>query len=323
MVATEPASTLLGDPDGLQLRVLALGAAVQQLWVPDASGRRADVVLGSDDLSAYTSEPPDYFGAVVGRVANRISGGVLRIGGTTHRLAVNEGDTTLHGGPGGFHARTWDVVDLGDRHVSLELVSPDGDQGFPGTLTVRVTYRVTGREVTVDYRATTDATTPVNLTQHSHVNLTGAGTISGHRLQVAASRYTPVDEQRLPLGEHREVAGTRFDLRSATPLATVLDAGGLDHNFVLDGPADRPAAVLSDPVSGRVLEVLTDRPGLQVFTGNAFHSVYPPYAGIALETQAFPDSPAREGEPGWPSILLHPGEVWRSRTTWRFSAEPV
>jgi aldose 1-epimerase len=313
----------IGDPDGLQLRVLALGAVVQQLWVPDATGRRVNVVLGSDDLSAYTHEPPDYFGAVVGRVANRISGGALQIGGTTHRLAVNEGDNTLHGGPAGFHTRTWDVVEVGDHHVSLQLVSPDGDQGFPGTLSVRVTYRVTDREVAVDYRATTDATTPVNLTQHSHVNLTGAGTVAGHRLQVAASRFTPVDEHRLPLGEHRDVAGTPFDLRSPTPLAPVLATGGLDHNFVLDGPSDSPAAVLSDPVSGRVLEVFTDRPGLQVYTGNAFHSRYPPYAGIALETQAFPDSPAHQGEPGWPSILLEPGEVWQSRTRWRFSTGPA
>jgi aldose 1-epimerase len=323
VVATEPGSALLGDPDGLQLRVLALGAVVQRLWVPEASGRRVNVVLGSRDLSAYTCEPPDYFGAVIGRVANRISGGVLQIGGTPYRLAVNEGDSTLHGGPAGFHTRTWDIVDVGDLHVSLELVSPDGDQGFPGTLTVRVTYRVTDREVIVDYRATTDATTPVNLTQHSHVNLAGAGTVAGHRLQVAASRFTPVDEHRLPLGEHLDVAGSRWDLRSPTPLSGVLAAGGLDHNFVLDGPPVSPAAVLSDPASGRVLEVFTDRPGLQVYTGNAFHSLYPPYAGIALETQAFPDSPAHEGEPDWPSILLEPGQVWRSRTTWRFSAGPA
>ena len=325
----------LGVPDGLRVAVLSLGATVQSLEVPSPAGP-VDVVLGLADLEGYLAEPPDYFGAVIGRCANRIGGAAFSLDGHAFELPANDGANTLHGGPDGFHRRLWDVVDSSGDSVTLRLVSPDGDQGFPGEVTVEVAYRVTRDELSFTWTATTDAPTVVALTHHGHLQLGGeaAGSVEDHVLRVAADSFTPVGPDLLPTGSIEPVAGTALDLRSGRPLSDVLAgddeqlrlARGLDHNYVLTAGAG-PAATLSHPASGRVVELFTDQPGLQVYSGNFFDgskvgkggAAYGPRAGIALEPQAFPDAIHHEGEPGWPSVALRPGEVRTSTTRWRFS----
>jgi len=330
----------LGADDGLRLCVLDLGAVVQSLWVPDASGHRANVVLGSSDLAGHLAGADDYYGAVVGRYANRIAGAEIVLDGRTHPLAVNHGAHTLHGGSDGFDRRLWHVDHVDHRTMTFSLVSPDGDQGFPGQVRASVSYEVDADRIRISYRAESDATTVVNLTQHAHFNLAGegSGSVDTHLLQVAASRFTPVGPDLIPTGELREVDGTPLDLRSPRAVGSVLRSGheqvrrgrGLDHNFVLDHAADEPAAVLSDPLSGRTLTLFTDQPGIQVYSCNfqdgthvgTSGSTYRQGDGIALETQCFPDAPHHEGEPGWPSAVLRPGETYRRSTVWAFSARP-
>lgn len=325
----------LGEEDGLQLRVLDYGAAVQELWVPDRQGRRANVVLGAPDLAGYTKVPSDFFGAVIGRCANRIDRARIRVAGVEHRLVPNEGQLTLHGGPEGFHRRLWTVEEHTTHSLTLGLISPDGDQGFPGELTAHVHYALGDAQVSIDYSATTTAATVVNLTNHAHFNLAGesSGSIDHHLLSIDADRFTPVRSDMIPLGPLTEVADTALDLRIPTLIQrarTARDrqirvAHGLDHNYVLAASGGRPAAVLSDPTSGRVLEVFTDQPGLQVYSGNFFDgthrgtggALYDVAAGVALETQAFPDAAHHQDQPGWPSVVLRPGDVYRSRTRWR------
>lgn len=328
----------LGGPEGVTLCVLDYGAAVQQLWVPDATGAYANVVLGSADLPGYTKEPSDFFGAVIGRCANRVAGATVTVDGTEHALPANHGPHTLHGGPDGFHRRLWDVV-AADRHrLTLRLVSPHGDQGLPGELTVHVTYTVEHTTVRIDLEATTTAPTVVNLTHHAHFNLAGeaSGSTARHTLQVNASRFTPVRGDLIPLGWHAEVAGTAFDLRLPrtvdcirhSPSRQIRLAHGLDHNYVLTADDGRPAAVLADPASGRMMELFTDQPGLQAYTGNFFDGSHTgtggaPYdvaAGVALEPQTPPDAVHHTGEQDWPSPILRPGETYRSNLRWRFCA---
>jgi aldose 1-epimerase len=324
----------LGRPESLQLRVLDLGAVVQELLVPDRHGDTANVVLGFADVDGYVHAADDFYGAVVGRFANRIAGAQVELDGTTYRLSANDGPHALHGGADGFHRRLWTVDDAGEDRITLSLVSPDGDQGFPGTLRATVTYEVAGDEVRIGYTAESDATTVVSLTQHAHFNLAGegSGSVEGHLLGVAAGRYTPVGPDLIPTGELADVDGTPFDLRRPRPIGERLRLDhvqlrrgrGYDHNLVLDGAA--PAAVLEDPVSGRRLEVHTDRPGLQVYTCNfqdgshygTSGRSYRQGDGVALETQTFPDGPHHLGDPGWPDPVLRPGETFRSTTVWRF-----
>lgn len=326
----------IGSPDGLLMRVLDLGAVIQELWVPDATGRRANVVLGCADVGGYLKTPSDYYGAVVGRVANRVAGAEVDLDGTTYQLPANDGPHTLHGGPDGFHRRLWDVAHLDERSIVLVLVSPDGDGGLPGEVAVRVSYEVSAEEVRIGYVATTDAPTFVNLTHHAHFNLAGggSGSVDGHLLSVAADRYTPVGADLLPTGELADVSGTPLDLRQARRIGDGVRSGhvqvrrgnGYDHNLVLSAPPGEPAAVLLDPASGRRLELSTDQPGLQVYTCNVMDGTqigssgraYRQGDGVALETQHFPDAPHHEGEPGWPSVVLRPGQELRSTTTWRF-----
>ena len=325
----------LGRPDGVQLRVLDLGAVVQELWVPDREGRLANVVLGFGDVDGYVEAAGDFYGALVGRFANRIAGAELVLDGTTYRLSASDGPHTLHGGADGFHRRLWEVDSADDTSITLSLVSPDGDQGFPGNLHATVTYEVTGDEVRIGYTARTDATTVVSLTQHAHFNLAGegSGSVEEHLIQVSAGRYTPVGPDLIPTGEHEDVTGTPFDLREPRAIGDRLREGhpqlrrgrGYDHNLVLD-PGAAPAAVLEDPSSGRRLEVHTDRPGLQLYTCNFQDGThygtsgrsYRQGDGVALETQSFPDGPHHVGEPGWPDPVLRPGEVFRTSTVWRF-----
>lgn len=291
-----------------------LGARAVELWVPDAQGRRADVLVGGAEAA---DGPRHYFGAVVGRCANRIARGELPVDGRVHHLLVDDGGNTLHGGPEGFDRRRWTVEHADASRLELSLVSPDGDQGFPGEVRARVRYEVAESEVRISLEATTDAATVVNLTQHAYVNLAGAGTIDDHALQVAASSYTPVGEDLLPTGAITPVDGTDHDLRAPRTLR----GRHLDVNLVLDDGS--PAAVLTDPASGRTLTLLTDQPGLQVYTADQLaDDPFPPRAGVALEPQLFPDSPHHVGEPGWPDPVLRPGETYRSAITWRFGTTP-
>ncbi|MFF3607981.1 aldose epimerase family protein [Streptomyces sp. NPDC002463] len=327
---------IFGFPDGLTAEVHTRGARLHGLWVPDRHGTPADVVLAPRD-PAQTATAARYFGATVGRYANRIAHGRFSLDGKPYQLTTQEDGHSLHGGTDGFDTRLWEAESVHTPEwtgVLLHLRSPDGDQGFPGNLDVTVSCLI-GRdsELSFSCAAVTDATTLVNLTNHAYFNLEGegAGDILDHELAVEATHYTPVDEDLIPHGDHRPVSGTAFDLRRPLRIAEALARpgvdGGYDHNFVLrphGGETPRRAAFLHAPVTGRCMEVLTTEPGLQVYTAGQFDGTVlgksgTPYragAGIALETQHFPDSPNR---PGDPSPVLRPGEEYRSRTVLRFS----
>lgn len=310
---------------GLSARVLTYGAVIQSLVVPDAQGRPADVVLGCDDLQAYETQSL-YFGAVVGRYANRIAAGRFSLNGVTYQLATNNGPNHLHGGHRGFDKVVWgaEPFERGDSvGVVLTHTSPDGDEGYPGDVRVRATYTLTpNHQVVIDYEATATRATPINLSQHSYFNLAGAGNgdILEHLLQIDADRFTPVDSTLIPTGQLAPVAGTPFDFRSAARVGArvatrdaQLEYGkGYDHNFVLTrrAPGLVHAARLVDPASGRTLDVATTEPGLQFYSGHR--------AGLCLETQHFPDSP---NHGAFPSTILQPGETYRSHTVWAFGAQ--
>lgn len=293
---------------GVRVRVLSYGGIVQSLEVPGG----VDVVLGFPHLDGYLSHPGPYFGALVGRYANRIAGGRFPLDGRTYALARNSGRNSLHGGERGFDKRVWDVTP-GEHCLRLSRVSPHGEEGFPGRLEVAVTYGLDADgSLRISYEAVTDAPTPVNLSHHSYFNLAGSGSAGGHELRIAAARYTPVDADQIPTGI-AAVEGTRFDFRAARKVGS-----GYDHNFVLDkGVTGAPVEVaeLSDPASGRTLTVATTEPGLQLYTADHLTEPFAPGDGIALETQHFPDSPNR---PEFPDTVLRPGEVFRSETVYGF-----
>lgn len=287
--------TTIGTADDLQLEVLSLGARIRALHVPMPDGTRRNVVLGLGSPEEYLVSG-GFLGATVGRVANRVAGAAFRLDGVRHQLVANDRGHTLHGGPDGFDRREWDLVDRGPRHAVLELVSPDGDQGFPGTLHVRVVYEVDGPALRTTYHATTDAPTVVNLSSHAYYNLEGGGDgrVQGHRLEVAGDHYLPVDETGIPLGWSEPVGGTPFDLTVPMPIGP-----GIDHSWLLRGEGLRQAAVLHG--GGLRLELETDQPALHVYTGGGR------WNGIALEPQHPPDSPNR---PEWRSTVLRPGEEY-------------
>ena len=345
------AFTLDGGDGGVRVDVLEYGGIVARLEAPDRAGRRVNVVLGRPTLADYEEQNP-YFGAIIGRYANRIRGGAFAIGDVPHRVTRNQGEHHLHGGARGFDKRVWRGEALADAMsggVVLTYTSRDGEEGYPGRLQARAAYRLIAPSVLrIELEATTDAPTVVNLTTHSYFNLAGegAGTICDHVLTVDADAYTPVDGDLIPFGEVAPVGGTPFDLRRGAHLGPVLrndhpqiaNAKGVDHNFVLRPPSDsglggagppthlRRAARLAEPGSGRVLEVHTDQPGLQVYTGNALTGAllgtggrrYRQGDGIALETQTFPDAP---NVAAFPDALLRPGETYRSVTELRFEVE--
>lgn len=322
----------------LEGRVSAYGGALVSLRVPDRDGRPGDVVLGFDDLRAY-EEDRGYFGAVIGRYANRIGGARFRLDGREHRLPANDGANHLHGGPRGFHKVLWEAEPFredGGAGVRLRHLSPDGEEGYPGTLRAEVAYRLTpSGELVVDYGGEADRATPVCLTQHTYFNLTGDARrdVLGHELQLFAGRFTPVDGGLIPTGELAPVAGTAFDFRAPTEIGARIEdgdprlrqAGGYDHNFVLDHPAGvlGLAARVREPESGRVLEVETTEPGMQLYSGNYLDGsargkggvAYGHRSGFCLEPQHFPDSP---NQPAFPSAILRPGERYASRTVYRF-----
>ncbi len=318
----------------LELEILDLGAALHRLHVTSPSGIRRNVVLGHPDVEGRLASKA-YLGSTVGRFANRIAGGRFTLDGTEHRLATNDGRNTLHGGPDGFDRRQWTVLEHTPSSVVFGLESPDGDQGFPGRLTVTAAYSVTDDTVRLEYTAQTDAPTIVSLTNHAYFNLDGeeAGTIDGHTLTLPSRSYTAAGPGLIPTGELADVAGTPLDLRDGPVLGVVVrrphpqivGANGIDHNFVLPGDGMRTAATLHSRQSGLTLTVDTDCPGVQVYTGNMLTgtivgtsgALYRQGAGICLETQHFPDAP---NHPHFPSPVLRPGEVMRSATAWRFLA---
>jgi aldose 1-epimerase len=327
---------------GVSARIITYGATLQSLVVPDRNGRSDDVVLGYPDLATYESRP-QYFGATVGRYANRIAGASFSLDGKVYSLAANNGPNALHGGNAGFDKVVWTITDVASgpvASVALSYVSPDGEEGYPGTLRVRVIYELDDeRTLTTRYEATTDKPTIVNLTNHSLFNLAGVESgrgILGHRLMINADAYTPVDATLIPTGELRGVAGTPFDFRRSFELgARIRDARdpqivigrGYDHNFVLNGgvtETPKLAARMEDPVSGRAMEVFTTEPGLQVYSGNFLDGtvvgkgdvVYRQSDGLALETQKFPDSPNQNA---FPSARLDPGQTYRQTSYYRFS----
>ncbi|MDI2125843.1 aldose epimerase family protein [Yinghuangia seranimata] len=330
---------ILENPAGVRVEVISYGAVMRSCRVPDKNGFADDVVLGLPRVLDYAVDDA-YLGAVVGRYANRIARGTFTLDAVAYELPRNDRGHTLHGGPDGFHRRVWSGVGFtepGQAGVRLRLRSPDGDMGFPGRLDAEVTYRLdTAGTLALDYRATADRTTVVNLTHHAYWNLEGRGRdVLRHRLAVAADAYLPVDGEGIPYGPPEPVAGTPFDLRAAAPLGDPVRAdhpqtaaaGGLDHCFVLrdggdeggdggSGPALRHAATLTDPASGRTLETWTTEPGLQVYTSNALGAPFAPHAAVCLETQRFPDAPNR---PEYPTAALRPGEVHRSTTHYRFT----
>ncbi|MGN6848628.1 MAG: aldose epimerase family protein [Sphingomicrobium sp.] len=338
-------SVVLTGANGVSARIMALGATLQSFSGPDRSGHIADVTLGYDDARSYV-EHPNYWGQTIGRYANRIAGGRFTLDGKTYQLTLNDKTNSLHGGTVGFDKHLWQIVDVSDTgglaKVALRLVSPAGDQGYPGTLTVTTTYTLDDRgSLTIDFEASTDAPTIVNLTNHALFNLAGEGAPGGalpQRLTVAAHRYTPVNEALIPTGELRSVAGTPFDFTKGQILDDVVRDGrdpqiviahGVDQNFVLDaGKTAEPklAARLEDPRSGRVLEVLTDQPGIQVYTGNFLDGtlvgkkghLYRMGDGIALEPQLFPNTP---NEPSFGSARIDPSHPYHHRMIYRLSVE--
>jgi aldose 1-epimerase len=321
------------------IAVTNLGGHIVSILAPGRDGKVADVTLGYAGFAGYLADT-SYFGSLVGRYANRIAKGRFTLDGKTYTLATNNGPNALHGGPTGFQKRVWAArVVSGPEGDALELtyVSRDGEEGYPGTLTAKVVYslRADGG-LAIDYTATTDAPTVVNLTNHAYFNLAGEGegTVLGHEMQIEADAYTPVDATLIPAGEKRPVEGTPFDFRKPVAIGARIDAvdeqlkagGGYDHNYVLRGRAGdmRLAARVVEPKSGRALEVLTTEPGIQFYSGNFLDGKVTgksgkPYlkrGGFCLEAQHFPDSPNR---PEWPSVVLRPGQTYRQTTVYRLT----
>lgn len=325
----------LTNAGGLLARITSFGTIITELHAPDRTGLPGDVVLGFDSLAGYLAGHP-YFGCTVGRVANRIAGGRFPIDGRTFLLDRNSGPHHLHGGLNGFDKAVWRAAPLSAPVAGVRFthVSPDGDQGYPGRLEVAVVMTLTEQnQLAIDYTATTDRPTPVNLTNHSYFNLAGAGDILGHELTLFATRYAPTDEARIPTGEIRPVNGTPLDFTRSTPIGArfaqlACDPRGYDHSFLLDntGGGPVPAARVHDPATGRVMELATTEPAVQLYTGHWLDGtltgkrgvVYTRYAGFSLEAQHLPDS---VNQPAFPNTIVRPGEIYRQTTVYRFGVE--
>ena len=319
----------------IEVRVMAYGAKLVSIRTPDSSGKMADVVLGYDSLDEYLNDNSTHFGSIVGRYGNRIAGGKFSIDGKSYQIPINNGKNALHGGPMGFDRNVWDAKEV-PNGVEFTLVSPDGDMGFPGKMTAKVKYTLAGSTLRLDYSATSDKPTVVNLTNHAYFNLRGddVGTILDEKLELNADKFTPVNADLIPLGPLAPVAGTPLDFRKPEVVGARINSdheqiklgGGYDHNFVVNGNSGtlRVAAVMTDPESGRRMTVETTEPGVQFYTGNFLdgtftgrHGVkYEKHTGFCLETQHFPDSP---NQPSFPSTVLRPGVTRHSTTTFTFT----
>ena len=330
----------LTNSHGVEVRAMNYGGIMLSLRVPDRKGQLADVVLGHEKLEGYIPNPP-FLGAIVGRYANRIANGTFTLDGKTYNLPKNDGPNTLHGGvTRTFDKVTWDGAPLkGKSGVAFTYVSKDGEEGFPGNLKTTVTYTLTdSNELVIDYEATTDKATPINVSQHSYFNLKGEGNgdILDHEIMINADKFTPVDKNLIPTGELRPVKGTPFDFTASTKIGARIEDNyeqlvlghGYDHNFVLNrkGAGLSLAARVYEPTTGRVLEVSTTQPAVQFYTGNFLDGsvtgkeghVYKRRYGLCLETQHYPDSP---NHPDFPSTILKPGEKFHQTTVFKFSAK--
>jgi len=325
----------LTNDQGMEVEIINYGGIVASIRVPDRHGKIDDVVLGHDTLEGYLNRSR-YFGALIGRYANRISRGRFALNGDSYSLATNNGENHLHGGLKGFDKVVWNATELaGGLHLSY--LSRDGEEGYPGSVKAAVNYALTdANELRIEYLATTDADTIINLTNHSYFNLAGGGTILDHELTLNADAFTPVDTGLIPTGEIREVKDTPMDFTSATPIGARIGddyeqlklAGGYDHNFVLRAGSDRfrVAARLREPESGRVMQVSTTQPGMQFYSGNFLNGSivgkggkpYVKNCACCFETQHFPDSP---NQPAFPTTVLKPGEQFQQMTTFKFSVE--
>jgi aldose 1-epimerase len=332
---------VLTNTNGMTVKIMTLGAAITELWVPDRTGKLADVNLAFEDVKGYQSKSNPFFGCIVGRVCNRIAKGRFTLDGKEYKLVTNNGPNHLHGGTKGFDKALW-TAKIVDRDkvpaaVSFQYTSPDGEEGYPGALRVGVVYELSDKnELKIHYTAGTDKPTPVNLTNHAYLNLAGhnAGDILDHELTIKASNYTPTDDTLIPTGKIESVKGTPFDFTTPHTIGERIgkikaNPIGYDLNYVLDSGGSKDpvlAATVHEPKSGRVLEVLTTEPGVQFYTGNFLDgsakgkggAVYKKHAGFCLETQHFPDS---VNQPKFPSVILQPKETYQTTTVFRFSAK--
>ncbi len=329
----------LKNKNGMVTQITNLGGRIVSVWVPDAKGNFGDVVLGFNTAKEYSDASVGFYGAIIGRYGNRIGKGTFTIDSVKYQLSCNNGENSLHGGPTGFYTRVWDAKQIGENKLELTYVSKDMEEGYPGNLKVKVTYELTDdNAIKINYEATTDKTTTVNLTNHSYFNLSGeaSGSINDDILFIDANNITPVSESLIPTGELMPVKDTPFDFTTPTVIGKRVSedneqlkfANGYDHNFVLNKNGDelKLAAKVKDPKSGRILEVITNEPGIQFYGGNFMAGVDKGKYGhtfnfreaFCLETQHFPDSP---NHPNFPSTLLEPGQTYHSTCIYKFSAE--
>jgi aldose 1-epimerase len=328
-----PTLFFLTNPGGLSISISNLGGVITQIFAPDRDGKMANICLGFDDLSRYLTESP-YFGALIGRYGNRIARGRFALDGRVYQLDTNNGPHHLHGGVVGFDKRIWDARQDGNQ-LTMKLVSEDGDQGYPGRLEVTVVYTLTAdNALDMAFEAVTDKPTPVNLTQHCYFNLAGQGDILGHELMIDADGYLPIDETSIPFGVIAPAEQGPFDFRSARSIGSMIgthhsqlaNGGGYDHTFVLNKAAGlRLAARVREPGSGRVLELWTEEPGVQFYSGNFLDGSlenkgwrYIHRGGFCLEPQHFPNSP---NQPNFPNVILRPGARYRTKSAFRFTAD--
>ena len=331
----------LTNSHGVEVRAMTYGGIIVSLRVPDKSGSLGDIVLGHESLDGYLVNPP-FLGVIVGRYANRIANATFTLDGVKYTLAKNDGPNSLHGGINGFNKQVWEAKEFENAKgvgVAFSYLSKDGEEGYPGNLKVKVSYTLTNEnQLIVDYEATTDKATPLNLSQHSYFNLAGEGSgdILGHHLMLNADRFTPVDKTLIPTGELRSVQGTPMDFTKPTAIGARINEDyeqlivgkGYDHNWVINRKDDSLtlAAKVHEPTSGRILEVFTTEPGVQFYSGNFLDGsitgkhghVYKQRYGLCLETQHFPDSP---NHPSFPSTILKPGQTFHSQTVFKFSTE--
>lgn len=330
---------VLKNKNGAQTAITNYGGRVVSLWVPDKNNEFKDVVLGYDNLKSYQKKGEPFFGALIGRYGNRIAAGKFTLDGRTYQLQLNDGVNTLHGGFNGFFSQVWDAKKINDQTLELDYFSKDGEAGYPGNLTVKVIYELTDdNELKISYTATTDKNTVVNLTNHAYFNLNGAGdsTITDHLLMINADGYTPVDSTLIPTGKIEKVAGTPFDFNKATLIGERINntdqqlkyGKGYDHNFVLrKGKGLHKVATVTSPKTGIVMDILTEEPGLQFYSGNFLTGEdkdgkgkisYPHRSAFCLETQHFPDAP---NQSAFPTTVLKPGETYKTVTIYRFSLQ--